>query len=328
MSSPAKPIEFTVTHRGTAHRLSFLPDTTLAVLQAHLEELTSVPPAHQKLLYKGKNARAADDATILDAGLRYGVKVQLLGSTVQEIGGLRAAEDEHQRRERILRERAVKGPTRLRSTGPSVPSMGAQYRFHSIEPLAHLPDPAAARALLSRLASDPAILHVMQNHQFSVPLLTELAPHEHPDKLGINISPMHIIKLRLRTDTYDGFRAYREIRKVLCHELAHIVHKNHEVGFKELNSQLSREIVDFERAAAEGTHSLGDEAYTSSSYLEAEAQAYLASEGPHILGGSSEYPGDESRERRRRRVLQAAIIRLRKEEEELERQCGTTEPST
>ena len=63
----------------------------------------------------------------------------------------------------------------------------------------------------------------MNSHQFSVGLLTELAPHEHPELLGLNENRGQSIKLRIRTDQYDGFRSYREVRKVLCHELTHNV---------------------------------------------------------------------------------------------------------
>lgn len=68
----------------------------------------------------------------------------------------------------------------------------------------------------------------MQQHQFSVGVLTELAPHENPELLGLNVNAGQQIKLRIRTDTYDGFRDYKDIRKVLCHELAHNVHGDHD----------------------------------------------------------------------------------------------------
>lgn len=64
-------------------------------------------------------------------------------------------------------------------------------------------------------------------HQFSVGLLTELAPHEPPELLGRNMNAGQAIELRLRTDRYDGFRSYSDIRRVLCHELAHNVWSDH-----------------------------------------------------------------------------------------------------
>lgn len=68
----------------------------------------------------------------------------------------------------------------------------------------------------------------MQTHEFSVGVLTELAPHEHPELLGLNVNAGEAIKLRLRTNAYDGFWAYREVRKVLCHELSHNVWGDHD----------------------------------------------------------------------------------------------------
>ena len=67
----------------------------------------------------------------------------------------------------------------------------------------------------------------MQEHKFAVGTLTELAPHEHPNLLGLNKNAGEAILLRLRTDAYDGFRLYADIRRVLCHELTHNVWGNH-----------------------------------------------------------------------------------------------------
>ena len=108
-------ISLTVTHRGTAHALTLPPDSTLAALQARLEELTSVPPSLQKLLYKGKNSKATQNAevTLAQAGFKDGMKVQMLGSTTQELGGLKAVEDQQRKRDQILRERALKAPTKV-----------------------------------------------------------------------------------------------------------------------------------------------------------------------------------------------------------------------
>ena len=108
----------------------------------------------------------------------------------------------------------------------STPS-SSPYKFHNIAPLAHLPSPSTAHSLLSKLASDPAIVHVMHKHQFAVGTLTELAPHEHPHLLGLNENKGQVIRLRIRTDAYDGFRLYSDIRRVLCHELAHNVWGEH-----------------------------------------------------------------------------------------------------
>ncbi|KAI0730631.1 WLM-domain-containing protein [Earliella scabrosa] len=319
----ATELNITINYRGTAHPLSVLPDATLTYLQARLEELTSVPPENQKLLFKGKKS-VSGDATVTQAGFKDGMKVQLIGPTADELGGLKATESEHQRKERILQERAQRGPVKVRSTGPSTPSADSQYTFHRIEPLPHLPNPSSARDLLTKLANDPAIRHVMRKHQFAVGVLTELAPHEQPHLLGLNVNAGQAIKLRLRTDRYDGFRTYKEVRRVLCHELTHNVWGDHDNNFKELNSTLNKEVAEFERAQAAGTHHLTSPGFDSPhSALEAEAQEY-AVRGTYTLGGTTSTSASDSPEERRRKVLEATMNRLRKEEQELEDRCGTT----
>ena len=107
-------MNLTVTFRGTTHPLSVLPDSTLEALQLQLEELTSVPPSLQKLLYKGKKPRISPDATLEEAGLKEGSKIQMLGSTETELGGMKKAEDEMRRREEILRQRTGKNLPKVR----------------------------------------------------------------------------------------------------------------------------------------------------------------------------------------------------------------------
>ena len=209
------------------------------------------------------------------------------------------------------------------------------FRFHSIRPLAHLPQPGTAQALLTKLANDPAIVHIMHQHQFSVGLLTELAPHEHPHLLGLNENKGEVIRLRIRTDAYDGFRLYAEVRRVLCHELTHNVWGDHDENvcssdsclvsypdpsfqFKQLNSKLNKEVAEYERAAAHGTHYLSGAA--SGDIYEPSVEHVHS----HVLGGSASPSQDVfSIEERRRRTLEATMRRLQKEEEEIEHSCGT-----
>ncbi len=101
-------LDFAVSHRGTPFQLSLPPESTLSALYVHLEELTSVPADHQKLIFKGKKASAKRDGTLLEAGFKSGLKVQMLGPTSKELDDLRKAEDEKKKIDRIQRERAAK----------------------------------------------------------------------------------------------------------------------------------------------------------------------------------------------------------------------------
>jgi hypothetical protein len=79
----ATSLNFSVSHRGATHTLTLPPTTTLSLLQTELEALTGVAPENQKLLFKGKKATAGAESTLAQAGLKDGVKVQMLGSTSQ-----------------------------------------------------------------------------------------------------------------------------------------------------------------------------------------------------------------------------------------------------
>jgi len=276
----------------------------------------------QKLLYKGKkpSSGAQDETTLSQAGIKHGIKIQMIGSTTEQLRSLQTAESEQKKRDRILRERGLKPPTKLRSTGSSN-AASLKYRFHQLTPLSHLPNPASAHALLTKLSEDPAIKHIMQKHEFSVGVLTELAPHEHPGLLGLNVNAGEAIKLRLRTDRYDGFRLYAEVRRVLCHELTHNVWQDHDNHFKELNSKLNREVLEFERDVVAGTHYLAGSEDVYDPAFELEPETHV-----HVLGGnrvSSVATLNESREERRKKLLEATMMRLQREEEELENSCGT-----
>ncbi|TFK71666.1 WLM-domain-containing protein [Pluteus cervinus] len=328
MTSAEKTVDITVSYRGKSYPLSLLPDSTLHALQLQLEELTSVPPSLQKLLFRGKKATSDDpnEITILQVGLKNGVKVQMLGSTNAEVESLMNAEDAQRKKDRILRERALKPQVKLRSTGPSTSSSNITTfddipnltsRFHQLVPLPHLPNPDSALDLLRKLSEDPAILHVMQKHEFSVGVLTELAPHEHPQLLGLNVNKGQQIKLRLRTNAYDGFRLYSEVRKVLCHELTHNVWGDHDENFKELNSKLNREVAEYERAQDVGAHRLGGdvgdvyEPYMPSAELEAQARAQARAQAQVLgSGGRAASTSGDSAEERRQRILDATMKRL------------------
>lgn len=77
-----------------------------AWVKLQLEELTSIPPSLQKLLYKSKKLRLPPDATLEEASLKFGVKVQLLRSTEWELGGMKKAVVKKRRREEILSQRS------------------------------------------------------------------------------------------------------------------------------------------------------------------------------------------------------------------------------
>lgn len=306
-----------ISHGGSTFDITFPSNSTIDQLKHTLYGITSVPVNKQKLLWKGMKRSAID---IEGSGLRSGSKVTLVGTPDKEIELMHQAEAEASRRADIMRAREARGPTKVRDTS-GVSSPDAQFRFHRIEPHANLPNPIQARNVLSRLSTDPAIIKIMRAHKFSVGLLTELAPHEHPNLLGLNVNAGQSILLRIRTDAYDGFRSYAEVRRVLCHELTHNVYGGHGDDFKTLNSQLNREVTEYEQSVRAGSHTLSDTVpyHDRSSNIQREAavQAF-------VLGGEGSViptSANESREERRQRILAAAVSRLEQEEKEIEDRC-------
>lgn len=66
-----------------------------------------------------------------------------------------------------------------------------------------------------------------------------------------------LCSLRLRTDDLKGFRRYDRIRETLIHELAHMVHGEHNNAFKEFNSQLRREAEALDWRGSAAARSIG-----------------------------------------------------------------------
>jgi hypothetical protein len=111
----------------------------------------------------------------------------MLGSTVEDIGGLMAVEDEKKRTEQIRRNRETQTRVRqvnsralenqstdcnvscrrlLLRTDPKL-RLECQHRFHNVQPLER-PEPGSARPVLAKLTDDGVILCVMSSHRFSV----------------------------------------------------------------------------------------------------------------------------------------------------------------
>ena len=92
--------------------------------------------------------------------------------------------------------------------------------------------------------------------------------------------------------------------------------------FKELNSQLNREVANFEISVTEGTHYLSnpDDIYQPS----AELPVVPEETHTYVLGGTeSGSSSGESADERRSTVLAATMNRLLRNEEDIEHSCGT-----
>ncbi|KAI9202480.1 WLM domain-containing protein [Polychytrium aggregatum] len=213
-----------------------------------------------------------------------------------------------------------------------------QYTFHAIETLPHYRDAHVARSLLERLKNDRGIQTIMKAHKWSVGLLKELDPAV-ATILGFNRNAGMEIALRLRTDDREGFRHYDSIRKVLLHELAHMVHGDHDEHFHALNRQLNKECDAVHREAHLLDGSRLPSSVSAQQAAAADSQDELSvpyfSGGAFVLGGSipGGNPGSdgetsaaaETSQQRRELLLRAVMNRLSAEEQEIMESCSSTE---
>jgi hypothetical protein len=135
----------------------------------------------------------------------------------------------------------------------------------------------------------------MTSRRWRVGLLSEMPPEGKVGisavcVLGYNVNAGQEISLRLRTDDRRGMRHYLRIRETLIHELAHMVHSEHDLRFKQLNSELTREA-----ARADWTRSAGQTLSDAPSFFEPEADEVEEAErdaGGHVLGAGAPAAGD------------------------------------
>lgn len=337
-------MDLTIHHHGTPYPIHLAPDATLQDLSAQLAQSFHIPIENQKLLIAPKPGlqKAPFAATRLHGLLPVDspkFKVTLLGTPTKDIDDLNAegasTKQKLEARNAAHAEAARKNAaaaTAARKTGGGRGSGGVHtlndsttsYTFHRLAPLPYLPNPERSLSFLTRLRDDPGIRAAMANHQFSVPLLTEMNPAEHTTSegrtLGLNRNRGEVIELRLRTDAYDGYRDYRTIRKTLCHELAHCVFGEHDRAFWDLTGRIEKEVErgDWTR----GGRSVGGEEFFNPGDWEVEKDGAVVDErgwsgGSFVLGGLGERQGQSSGgggggDSRREIMARAAEERLKK----------------
>lgn len=278
-----------ITHRKVTWTLSFTEDSTVTDLFDYINDVWGITPTYQKILVpKGPMLKHPLKEPKQPLASFQGKNLTLLGVPTKEIETLTKTAAKIAQRNASLSERK---PARPQWRKPPQ----NQYTFAKIEPLNYLPHPELSRKLLQRLAADAGIKAVMRKHKWNVPLLTEMEPlsntessHEGTSRtLGLNRNKGEVIELRLRTDTYDGYRDYKTIRKTLCHELAHNVHGPHDSHFWNLCHQIERE-VEASTYTSGGQTIAPTSAYHISGQDDGDAEDGGGWEGgEYVLGGIS-----------------------------------------
>lgn len=314
-----------VVHRAHKHFFVAHESDFISYVQNQIYEMIGVRPSNQKLLAPHKarslveaiRTGVADTTRLKDVGAFDHMRLTLIGAPDHEVEEVQM---EEARWDRSLKPSRSLHPSMLKVTRPHRSAIMAtdpvfnQCAVHPSTPKTH-PFYTKALEYLERLASDPAILHICHARGLKIGKLTELLPHENPELLGLNVNKGESILLRIRTDAADGMRDYKTTRRVLIHELCHnevctlfsnhVEISDHSPEFKILNSQLNREVDEFERKRVEGTH-------------------YLSTATVYEPVQPVDVDVNEEREERRLLILHATEKRLAEMDQELESQCGGT----
>lgn len=317
METDESDLRLTVLHQNASLPMTLPQDATFSDLALHFADTIQADVERVSLFILPKPGLLKypfSEAQVLDI-LTPKTRIKGIGTPTRDIEKL------NQMAERVAARRSARQSARQagrqvkHSTNRDWKKVQeeAMYTFHSIEPLAYLPDPEKSRRFLERLANDPGIKASMRKHQFSVGLLTEMNPAEHTTHesktLGLNRNRGEVIELRLRTDSYDGYRDYRIIRKTLCHELSHNIWGDHDRNFWDLTKQIEQEVERNDHLHG-GNKLSQDEFYDpADTYDEDHADSGGWQGGEFVLGGLT---SDQSLSRREI-MARAATSRMEKQ---------------
>ncbi|KAJ3310046.1 hypothetical protein HDU76_003463 [Blyttiomyces sp. JEL0837] len=311
-------VSFTITYKGTHYPITLPTSTTLHELQSQIESITDIPISNQKLLHKSipPSIQSDKSKTLWDLNIPNGSTIMLVGSTANSVKGVLRDSRTLENKKTIERKQQQLSSSKKQSESFTTSS---KYTFQSFQVLPNFPDSSQALALLHKLSSDPGVRAVMENHKWSVGALIELSPSEE-SILGYNRNRGEVIALRLRTNDLDGFRHFGTVRKVLMHELAHMVFGDHDNNFHELNSKLNSEC---ERHSSGKSLTQGGARgpLFNDSTPSSTAESGSIQGGTFVLGGNGE--NGEGSLPMREVLARAVARRLTKEEVEMVEGCGT-----
>uniref|UniRef100_A0A0E0LWI5 WLM domain-containing protein n=1 Tax=Oryza punctata TaxID=4537 RepID=A0A0E0LWI5_ORYPU len=233
-----------VTWRGRQLDVDADPSCTVKEFGQLLQDLTSVNPETLKLIIPQSTNKGSklitpfsDPQSVLtlkEAAISDGKPIRMMGvfdGEIEEVSDngnrpdlrIIGFEEEEQR----LRQR-TSGRPQVSLKLPQGQYIFCDFRTLHLPGIELNPPPSEALKRMHMLACDPGIIAIMNKN------------------MGEEIS------LRLRTDDLKGFRKYESIKRTLLHELAHMVHSEHDANFFALNKQLNDEAASLDWTKSRG----------------------------------------------------------------------------
>lgn len=298
-------LDLSFVYRGKVFPLSMPAGSTLRELGQQLESATAVAPHTLRLLLPRSPALLPfsdqhGSLPIAQSGIFEGRPIRMMGALPGEIKEVsQEAGRTYERRIIDFADEDKRAKQRMSVGAHSTRKLPqGNYIFCDFRTL-HLPGielhPPAGKAMeiMHKLASDPGIVAIMNKHHWRVGVMTEMAPVGYVGIspkciLGFNKNKGEEVSLRLRTDDLKGFRKYESIKKTLLHELAHMVHSEHDADFYALNKQLNEEAISLDWTKS-GGHSLGGFKPLDDEEEDSIDAGAVRISGGQKLGGSEEH---------------------------------------
>ncbi|XP_018849955.2 uncharacterized protein LOC109012658 isoform X2 [Juglans regia] len=304
MENPEHVQNISVVWRGKKFTIEMGSGATLKELGLKLQGLTDVKADTMRLIVPQSSNKTSkllspfsDEQAFLsleEISITKGKSIRMMGvpgSEVDEIlqnakANLRVAGFEEE--EKRLRQRMSDRP-HASPKPPQGPYIFCHFRTLEIPGIEMNPPASEALKRMHMLAADPGIVAIMNKHHWRVGIMTELAPIGYVGispkcLLGFNKNHGEEISLRLRTDDLKGFRKYESIKKTLLHELAHMVHSEHDENFYALDKQLNQEAASLDWTRSR-SRTLNGVRY--SGHYEDDDYIGDSSNTPQKLGGST-----------------------------------------
>lgn len=297
---------FSVTWRGSQLDVDADPSCTVKEFGQLLQDLTSVKPETLKLIVpqstnKGSKlimpfSDAHSRLTLNGVGISEGKPIRMMGvydDEIEEVSDNGKRPDQRiigfDEEEQRLRQRSL-GRPQISLKLPQGQYIFCDFRTLHLPGIELNPPPSEALKRMHMLACDPGVIAIMKKHKWRVGIMTEMAPVGYVGIspkciLGFNKNMGEEISLRLRTDDLKGFRKYESIKKTLLHELAHMVHSEHDANFFALNKQLNEEAASMDWTKSTG-HMLSGRKIFDSYEEEFVLEPEITVAG-HRLGGES-----------------------------------------
>mmetsp|Transcript_3008 Transcript_3008/g.8959 ORF Transcript_3008/g.8959 Transcript_3008/m.8959 type:complete len:385 (-) Transcript_3008:388-1542(-) len=262
-------------YKGQMTAVDIEPNASAHSLLEAAHKALALPPTEWKLKILCKGRQLRGEETIAAHGITDGGKLMVMASSVAAVERGQLARSDPTIRGFAAEDfeaakRAAEGAAANDERSVWGETQHKEYKFCRFEPCtwqsfgtrpsSRTPHAFEARRLLLKLATDPAVVHIMAQRKYRVGTLAEMDPID--DRLaekmegggsrllGYNTNAGMSIHVRLRTMDLSGFEPYSALIDTLLHELVHNEVGPHNDHFWHLFGQLKADYLNHHASLA------------------------------------------------------------------------------